>query len=89
MPAKQRAKHRLLFFNWAQFDDPNGHGGGVTVYLNNLLDVLSLRDDLDIFFLSAGVRRSWLGRRVHWCETANVYADRGVRSFAIVNSPGG
>ena len=87
MPAKQRAKHRLLFFNWAQFDDPKGHGGGVTVYLNNLLDVLSLRDDLDIFFLSAGVRRSWLDRRVHWCETANVYADRGVRSFAIVNSP--
>ncbi len=87
MAVKHDGKKRLLFYNWAQFDDADGLGGGVSVYLSNLLDALSRRQDLEIFFLSAGVLSEWLDRRVRWRETGNVYAERGVRSFAIVNSP--
>ena len=78
---------RLLFYNWAQFDDPNRLGGGVSVYLRNLLDELSQRADLEIWFLSAGVRASLTDRRVHCIETSNEFAGRGVKSFTMVNSP--
>lgn len=78
---------RLLFYNWAQFDNPNRLGGGVSVYLRNLIDELSRRGDLEIWFLSAGVRNSLSDRRVHCVETPNEFAERGVRSFTMVNSP--
>lgn len=81
------SRTRLLFYNWAQFDDPKGRGGGVSVYLRNLLDELSRRPDLEICFLSAGVHRSRIDRRIRYVETDNVFAGRGVKSYAIVNSP--
>lgn len=78
---------RILFYNWAQFDDHSGRGGGVSVYLKNLIDLLSQREDLEITFLSAGheysVARPW----VHVRRTENIFGDRGVRSFTVMNSP--
>lgn len=87
MSASNDRKKRILFFNWAAFDDPEGRGGGVSVYLRNLIDVLSQRSDLEISFLSSGAAYAPLDRRVRCRETRNAYSDRGVRSFEIVNSP--
>jgi len=87
MGADSIAKRRILFFNWAPFDHAGGWGGGVTVYLRNLLDVLSRRDDLEIFFLSSGTDYSRFRRGVRLVPSENVFSDRGVKSFVIVNSP--
>jgi hypothetical protein len=87
MAAKRERRARVLIYNWAPFDAPDGLGGGVSVYLRNLLDVLSRRDDLELVFLSSGARYGWFDRRVRWRQTDNALSGRGVRSFEILNSP--
>lgn len=78
---------RMLHYNWAQCDDPMGRGGGVSVYLRNLLDHVAGRDGTEYVLLSAGQHYAAFDRRIRWVETPNVFAGRGVRSFRIVNSP--
>ena len=81
------APKRILFFNWAAFDNTDLMGGGVTVYLRNLLEELSRRDGLELHFLSLGTRRGVFDRRIRTRETDNVLSHRGVRSFEMINSP--
>jgi len=78
---------RILHYNWAQCDDPHGRGGGVSVYLRNLLDHAAGRDGNSYVLLSAGQHYTLFDRRPRYVETANAFADRGVRSFRILNSP--
>jgi glycosyltransferase involved in cell wall biosynthesis len=78
---------RVLHYNWAQFDDPQGRGGGVSVYLRNLFDHLSANGDDELVMLSAGQHYTAIDRRVRWVETENSLGDRGLRSFRILNSP--
>lgn len=80
-------RRKVLHYNWAQYDDPMGRGGGVSVYLRNLLDHAAGRDGTDYVLLSAGQHYAPFDRRVRWVRTENVFAARGVRSFRILNSP--
>lgn len=82
-----RTQKRLLFYNWAPFDSPGLAGGGVTVYLRNLLEELSRRDGLELYFLSLGTRQNWTDRGIRTRETQNALSHRGVRSFELINSP--
>lgn len=45
---------RILYYNWADPDDPQGRGGGVSVYQRNLRDGLQARTGIEAAFLSSG-----------------------------------
>lgn len=79
---------RILLYNWVPFDDKNGRGGGVTVYLNNLINeiVRKRRNDIEVFFLSSGIYYDIYNEGVRYEETPNIYGEK-CRTFSIINSP--
>jgi len=76
---------RILVYNWTNFDGRSG--GGVSVYLRNLIPELLKRDGVEVVFLSSGEHYGVLRRRPRIEETENLFSDLGVRSFRIINSP--
>lgn len=46
---------RVLFYNWADYLDREGRGGGVSVYQRNLIEGLASQDGVETAFLSAGL----------------------------------
>jgi len=46
---------RVLFYNWVDYLDPEGRGGGVSLYQRNLIAALGGRDDVDATFLCSGI----------------------------------
>ena len=45
---------KLLYYNWIQFDNREGIGGGVNVYQKNLIEYLVNNTDDEVYFLSSG-----------------------------------
>ena len=79
-------KKKILFYNWVPYDDPGGAGGGVTVYLKNLIDSFCISEsEIELYFLSSG----W----AYDASTAETYLQKTrdpagkCKSFEIVNSP--
>ena len=77
-------KIKLLLYNWVQFDENDG--GGVTVYLNNIINKLLEDDKVEIYFLSSGTKYSLLNNKIKIKKTKNKYGDK-VKTYAIYNSP--
>ena len=82
-----KKRYRILFYNWVQFDDKDGTGGGVTVYVRNLIEaIVTFRSDVEIFFLSSG----WAyDKGKDYCyvrQTKNIFGSR-CKTYEIVNSP--
>ena len=46
---------RILYYNWADYRDPERRGGGVSVYQHNLIGGLSQVDGVETAFLSSGL----------------------------------
>lgn len=46
---------RILYYNWADYRDPERRGGGVSVYQRNLIGALSQVEGVETAFLSAGL----------------------------------
>ena len=46
---------RILYYNWADYKDPERRGGGVSVYQRNVIEGLAGRDGIETAFLSAGL----------------------------------
>lgn len=78
---------RILHYNWAQFDDPEFRGGGVSVYLRNLLTTLAAEGEHELSVLSAGHHYTYRNRKPRYERTDNMLSGQGVRSFQILNSP--
>lgn len=76
----------VLIYNWAQFDNPDMDGGGVSVYIKNIIEAL-LEQGVRVVFLSAGFSYTGVHDRPFIEETDNMFRDKGVRSFRVVNSP--
>jgi glycosyltransferase involved in cell wall biosynthesis len=57
---------RVLYYNWADYLDPEGRGGGVTLYQRNLIEGLADRPDIQADFLSAGIAHDLRGRAPRW-----------------------
>lgn len=79
---------RILLYNWIPFDDKNGRGGGVTVYLKNLIDEIMKKDNcnIEVFFLSSGCYYDIYNEEIRYEETSNIYGKK-CRTFSIINSP--
>ena len=76
---------KILIYNWVQFDDEKRRGGGVTVYLADLVTQLCTSTDWNCFFLSSGLEYTFDGKlRIE--QTSNLLGGK-VKSFRIVNSP--
>lgn len=78
---------KLLIYNWVQFDNPMGAGGGVTVYCKNLVaSIMHYRPDVQVYFLSSGWAYDLGKEEIFVRKTKNIFGDR-CRTFEIVNSP--
>lgn len=78
---------RILLYNWTQFDNPTMAGGGVTMYLRNIISELLSRDDVEVYFLSSGEKYNFFDRRPRIESTRNVYDNPSLKTFALYNSP--
>lgn len=76
----------VLIYNWVQFDNPNMDGGGVSVYIKNVIEAL-LERGVKVVFLSAGYSYTSTNHKPFVEETDNVFRNEGVTSYRIVNSP--
>ncbi len=77
---------KILLYNYIPFDDKKSRGGGVTVYLKNLIGEMVKRRDMEIFFLSSGCYCDIYDLRVRYEEVENIYGAR-CKCFSIINSP--
>ena len=77
---------KVLFYNWAQFDDAGLAGGGVTVYSRNVIEELLCREDVEVWFLSSGNKYT-LRRRPRIVATPNAYTHPRLKTFTLLNSP--
>ncbi|MCL6285256.1 glycosyltransferase family 4 protein [Ruegeria sp. 2012CJ41-6] len=78
---------KILLYNWAQFDSAVMAGGGVTLYLRNVIEELLKRDDVEVYFLSSGARYGLFRRRPAIHQTASAYKHPRLKTFTLVNSP--
>lgn len=74
---------KILYYYWMQDNDVNSRGGGVQVYLKNVIGNLRKRNDVEIFTLSSGIAYDGRGT----CHVEELASDGNVRRFQIVNSP--
>ena len=75
---------KILIYNWVQFDENDG--GGVTVYLNNIINKLIENKDIEIYFLSSGTKYNIFSNKIKLKKTKNKLGDR-VHTYTIYNSP--
>ena len=74
---------KILHYYWTQFDDEFRKGGGVKVYLNNIISYqLSMGNE--VFMLNSGVEYTLLKRK---CFIRKIKAKENLKQFSIVNSP--
>ncbi|THD85379.1 glycosyltransferase [Aliigemmobacter aestuarii] len=78
---------KILIYNWVQFDNPFMQGGGVTLYLRNVIEELLRRDDVEVYFLSSGDKYGMFGRKPAIRQTKNAYDTPRLRTFTLWNSP--
>lgn len=76
----------VLIYNWAQFDNPDMDGGGVSVYIKNIIAAL-LDQGVRVVFLSSGFSYTGTHDKPFIEETDNMFRSMGVDSFRLVNSP--
>ncbi|WP_312533226.1 glycosyltransferase [Acinetobacter variabilis] len=72
----------ILLYNFVQYDEKGNPGGGVTVYLKNLVNEL-LSQGHKVIFLSSGDRYDFFNRDPY----IKFFEDKGVLRCIIYNSP--
>lgn len=74
---------KILFYYWMQYNDLNTRGGGVQVYLKNIINELRKNKDCEIYTLSSGIAYDLSGK----CYVQELPKDGNIRRFQVVNSP--
>lgn len=75
---------KVLYYNWVDYLDEEGRGGGVTVYQRNVMR--AIRAEAETVFLCSGLSYDLRPRPVRWEEVrTGPDEDRGKR-FEIINS---
>lgn len=78
---------KILIYNWVQLDDPALAGGGVTVYLRNVIEELLSREGVTVYFLSAGKEYRAFRRAPRIVASKNSYENPRLKTFTMLNSP--
>lgn len=74
---------KILHYYWTQPDEKVYRGGGVQVYLQNLIKE-QIQEHMEVFTLSSGVSYSFFH---HSCFIKRIKSDGYLKQFAIYNSP--
>ncbi len=74
---------RVLMYNWCPLLD--SEGGGVSVYLRNIVETLAVREDIEVVFLNSGFYYDQSGKT--YLRLSENVDWHGVESYDIVNSP--
>lgn len=72
---------RILHYYWTQYNDKEKPGGGVRVYLENLVNQQKI--DNDVTVLNSGVDYDFSGK----CYIRKLKNNDGITQYTIVNSP--
>lgn len=79
------SRRKILFYNWAPFDESINVGGGVSTYLRNLVSEYNALKDWEIFFLSSGWFYSVNSRC--FIREMSEGSNENYHFFAVINSP--
>lgn len=74
---------RILHYYWSQFNDDLRKGGGVKVYLNNIIPYQVSNND-EVYMLNSGVDYSIIDNK---CFIKNISNQPLLKQFSIYNSP--
>ncbi len=74
---------KILFYYWMQYNDKNSRGGGVQVYLRNVIEGLRNKENVQVYTLSSGTAYNLSGK----CYIERLPDDRNVKRYQVVNSP--
>ena len=72
---------RILHYYWTQFDDLEKPGGGVRVYLNNIVGIQ--KEKHEICTLNSGVDYDLSGK----CYIKYIKDNDGIKQYSVINSP--
>lgn len=80
-------RKKVLFYNWVPFDNPWKVGGGVTVYIRNVIEQIIESDpDISVYMLSSGWAYDATKLTTFTRKMSNCFGER-CRQYEIVNSP--
>jgi len=77
---------RVLYYNWVDYLDAEGRGGGVTLYQRNVIEGLAGRSDIEPVFLCAGLSYDLPARGPRWEPLRHGVRTGPAPRFEIVNS---
>ena len=77
---------KLLYYNWVDYLDDEGRGGGVSVYQRNLMRAFADRPGVEAAFLSSGISYDLLRPKPRWEQVRHGPKTDQSRRFEIVNS---
>ena len=77
---------RVLYYNWVDYLDAEGRGGGVTRYQRNVIEGLNARDDTEVVFLCSGLSYDLPVRSPRWEVIRHGPECDAQKRFEIVNS---
>jgi len=72
---------RILHYYWTQYDDMEKPGGGVRVYLNNIVSIQ--KKEHEIYVLNSGIDYDFSGK----CHIEYLKTNDGIKQFSVFNSP--
>lgn len=75
---------KVLLYFWTKYNDKIHSGGGVKVYLNNLVSFYSKRKNIEVYALDSGTEYD-LSKKLKIKQRRTEYDN--VKMFSIVNSP--
>ena len=77
---------RVLYYNWVDYLDIEGRGGGVTLYQRNVIDGLEGQSDIEPVFLSAGLGYDLPARAPRWEAVRHGVRKDRARRYELINS---
>lgn len=78
---------KVLIYNWVQFDNPHLAGGGVSIYLQNVIGEMLKREGVEVYFLSSGHRYGLIDRRPRIKPSPPGIEHPRLKTFTLWNSP--
>ena len=74
---------KILHYYWTQFDDDVRKGGGVKVYLNNIIPYQVKQGNI-VYMLNSGVDYSVFNNK---CFVKKIHETSNIKQFSLYNSP--
>ncbi len=83
---------KILYYNWVDYLDPEGRGGGVSVYQKNLIEEFGKSNNNELYFLCSGISYDLFNSKMriepikHGIRVLENSPLNKVKRFEIINS---